>query len=210
MHTVLREAVRAGLIFPENSSYKFLHDRIQEAAYSLIPEEHRAEAHLGIGRALLASLTEDKLTEHLFDVANQFNRGAALLVDRDEKAWVATIDLRAGRRAKASAAYDSARAYFSAGMALLDENDWSSQYRLTFGLWLERAACEYLIGNLENAEELIGVLLQHGTSKIDQAAVHRLKIQFHVLKSENPQAVANGLACLRLFGIDLPEHPTWE
>ena len=66
-------------------------------------------------------MTEDQIAEHLFDVANQLNRGAARLVDRDEKAQVATIDLRAGRKAKASAAYASARAYFSAGMALLDE-----------------------------------------------------------------------------------------
>ena len=210
MHDALREAVRAGLIFPESSSYKFLHDRIQEAAYSLIPDEHRAEVHLSIGRVLLASLTEDELTEHLFDVANQFNRGAALLTDRDEKAHVATIDLRAGRKAKASVAYASARSYFADGMGLLDEKDWSSQYELTFSLWLERAECEYLSGNFENAEPLIGELLQRGASKIDQAAVHCLKILFHILKAEHQQAVASTLTCLRLFGIDLPAHPTWE
>ena len=33
--------------------------------------------------------------------------------------------------------------------ALLDERDWSSQYELTFSLWLERAECELLSGNLE-------------------------------------------------------------
>lgn len=47
---------------------------------------------------------------------------------------MATIDLRAARKAKASTAYASAREYFSAGMALLDERDWSSQYELTFSL----------------------------------------------------------------------------
>jgi hypothetical protein len=101
-----------------------------------------------------------RLAEHLFDVANQFNRGAALLVDHDEKVQVATLDLRAGRKAKASAAYASARAYFSAGMALLDERDWSSQYELTFSLWLERAECELLSGNFEKAEQLIVELLR--------------------------------------------------
>ena len=133
----LREAVRAGLVFRHEDAYKFLHDRIQQAAYSLIPDERRAEVHLRIGRALLASLTADQLAEHLFDVANQLNRGAARLIDRDEKGQVATIDLRAGRKAKASAAYASARAYFSAGMALLDERDWDSDHELTFSLWLE-------------------------------------------------------------------------
>ena len=120
-------------------------------------------------------MTADGLAEHLFDVANQLNRGAALLIDRDEKVHVATIDLHAGRKAKASAAYASARAYFSAGMALLDESDWGGQYELTFDPCLERAECELLSGNFESAEQLIVELLQRGTSKVDQAAVYHLR-----------------------------------
>jgi predicted ATPase/signal transduction histidine kinase len=210
MHAALWEAVHAGLVVHQGNAYRFLHDRIQQAAYSLIPEEQRAEVHLSIGRALLASMTADGLAEHLFDVANQLNRGAALLIDRDEKAQVATIDLRAGRKAMASAAHASARAYFSVGMALLDEKDWASNYDLTFSLWLERAECEFLSGNFENAERLIVALLQRAASTVDQAAVYHLKVLFHVMKSENQQAVASALTCLRLFGIDLPAHPTWE
>jgi predicted ATPase len=84
-------------------------------------------------------MTVDQLAEHLFEVTNQFNHGVASLVDQDEKAQVARINLRVGRKAKAAAAYASAHAYFSVGMALLDETDWSRQYELTFSLWLERA-----------------------------------------------------------------------
>ena len=111
IHTALWEAVHAGLVLREDSAYKFLHDRIQQAAYSLILEEHRADIHLRIGRAMLASMSADVLAEHLFDVANQLNRGAGRLIDRDEKAQAATINLRAGRKAKASAAYASACVY---------------------------------------------------------------------------------------------------
>jgi len=123
---------------------------------------------------------------------------------------VATIDLSAGRKAKASTAYASAREYFSVGMALLDERDWSRHYGLTFSLWLERAECELLSGNFEKGEQLIVELLQRGTSKVDQAAVYRLKAQSHIIKSENQQAVASALTCLSLFGIDLPAHPSHE
>jgi PAS domain S-box-containing protein len=210
MHAALLEAIRAGLIFHQEGTCRFLHDRIQQAAYSLIPDEQRADIHLRIGRALLASMTADELAEHLFDVANQLNRGAARLVDREEKTRVATIDLRAGRKAKASAAYASARTYLAAGMALLDDRDWGSQYELTFGVWLERAECELLTGNFDKTEQLIVELLQRGVSKVDQAAVYHLKVQFHVAKSENPQAVDSALTCLRLFDIDLPAHPTQE
>jgi predicted ATPase len=210
MHAALWEAVHAGLVFREDSAYKFLHDRIQQAAYTLIPEEHRAEVHLRIGRVLLASMTADELAEHLFDVANQFSRGAARLVDRDEKAQVATIDLRAGRKAKASAAYASACVYFAAGTALLDEMDWHSRYEIMFSLWLERAECELLSGNFDKAEQLIGELLQRGASKVDQAAAYHLKVLLHTVKSESAQAVATALTCLRLFGIDIPANPIWE
>jgi PAS domain S-box-containing protein len=159
---------------------------------------------------LLASMTADGLAEHLFDVANQLNRGAAMLIYRDEKAQVATIDLRAGRKAKASGAFASGCVYLAAGIALLDERDWGSQYDLMFSLRLERAECEFLSGNFENSGELIEELLQRGASKVDQAAAYDLKVRLHTVKSENPQAVHSALTCLNLFGIDIPAHPTQE
>ncbi|MCU1386230.1 MAG: multi-sensor signal transduction multi-kinase [Acidobacteria bacterium] len=207
-HAALREAVEAGLVVRLDSAYTFLHDRIQQAAYSLIPEQDRAGVRLRIGRMLLASMSGEQLTEHLFEVANQFNRGAVLLADPNEKADVATIHLRAGRKAKASTAYASACAYLAAGMALLDERDWSSRYELTFGLWLERAECEFLSGNFDKAEQLIGELVGRAGSNVDKAAVYQVKVLLHTVKAENVQAVESGLECLHLFGIDLPAHPT--
>ena len=210
LHVDLWDAVRAGLILREDSAYRFLHDRIQQAAYSLIPEARRAGLHLRIGRALLAGMATDAPAEHLFEVANQFNRGATRLVDQGEKMQVAKFNLRAGRKAKASAAYVSARAYFAAGMALLDESDWGSAYDLIFSLALERAECEYLSGNHDEAEALISELLVRGASKVDKAAAYRLQIYLHVMKSESTKAVESALACLRLFGIEMPAHPTRE
>src|ERR1700738_2235946 len=95
-------------------------------------------------------------------------------------------------------------------MELLDETDWGSHYELTFSMWLERAECELLSGNFETAEQLMGELLPRGASKVDQAAVYHLKVLLHTVRSERAQAVATALTCLRLFGIDIPAHPTWE
>src|SRR3984885_6309084 len=88
IHVALLDAARTGLILRLDGTYAFLHDRIQEAAYALIPEGERAGAHLRIGRELLASVTADDLSEHLFDVANQLSRGAELLIDTGEKVKV--------------------------------------------------------------------------------------------------------------------------
>jgi predicted ATPase len=159
---------------------------------------------------MLASKTADQLAQNPFDVANQLNRGAALMIDRDERAQLATINLRSGRKAKASAAYTTAHAYFSAGMALLDERDWNSQYELTFSLWLERAECEFPMASFDYAEQLIDELLRRGVTKLDQAAVYHLKVQVHEVKGEYPQAVASGLTCLKQFDINIPAKPTQE
>jgi PAS domain S-box-containing protein len=210
IHTALLDAVRAGLILRLEGSYSFLHDRIQEAAYVLIPEIDRAGAHLRIGRVLLTTMTEEQLDEHLFDVANQLNRGAGRLADLNEKAEVATFNLRAGLRAKASAAYASARSYFGSGVALLDERDWNIRHELIFDLFLEFAECELLCGGMETAAQLIEELLQHAASDVEFADASCLKINLHGLTGEHSLAIDSALTCLRLFGIDLPAHPTPE
>ena len=210
MHAALWEAARAGLVFDQESTCKFLHDRIQQAAYSLIPDEHRAHMHLALGRGLLARMPADQLAEHLFDVANQFNRGAVLLVDRNERVDIATLNLRTGRKAKASAAYASARTYFAAGIALLDELDWGIQHELKFSLSLEFAECELLCGGMEKAAQLIVELLERAASDIEVADASCLEINLHVLTGEHPLAIDSALACLRRFGIDLQAHPTHE
>ena len=210
LHTALLEAVHHGLIVRLERSYAFLHDRIHEAAYALIPEQVRAEAHLKIGRTIAARFTAERLAEHLFEVANHLNLGAGLLVDRDEKHRLAAIDLTAGRKAKASSAYMSARAYFAAGIAQLDERDWSCRYELQFALRLECAECELVCGNLEEAERLIAASLPRAATRVDAAGFYTLKVQLHVMRGENQQAVDSALVCLLAFGIDMPTRPSEE
>ena len=118
----LWDAVRLELVEHSEGSYKFIHDRVQEAAYSLIPERLRAEAHLRIGRLLAAHTPAEKREEAIFEIVNQLNRGAALITSRDEREQLAELNLIAGRRAKATTAYASALTYLTAGAALLPED----------------------------------------------------------------------------------------
>src|SRR5882762_7004850 len=115
IHTELWEATRTGLIFRREDSYAFLHDRVQEAAYALIPEGERAAAHLRIGRALASRTAAAELEEHIFEIVNQLDRGSALIDLREERERVAELNLIAGKRAKTSTAYASALNYLAAG-----------------------------------------------------------------------------------------------
>ena len=153
LHSNLWEAVRLEYIGRFEDSYNFGHDRVQEAAYSLIPEQLRAEAHLRIGRILRVHTPADKLEERIFEIVNQFNRGTALITSRAEREELAELNLIAGRRAKASTAYASALKYLVAGAALLGDDRWERRHELIFTLELHRAECEFLTGELAAAEE---------------------------------------------------------
>ena len=210
LQTVLAEAVDAGLIVRQGGAYAFLHDRIQQAAYSLIPEGQRAGLHLRLGRALLGGLSADALNERVFDVASQFNRAAQELTDPDEMSAVARLNLRAGQKAKAAAAYTAASAYLAAGAARLGQDGWVRHYELRFQLQLDRAECEFLRRNSDATEPLIDELIEHAASKPDLAAAYFLKIQLYLVKSEHSKAAACALASLEPFGIMVPARPTWD
>jgi PAS domain S-box-containing protein len=145
MHDHLWEAVRSGLIFRADNSYGFLHDRVQEAAYSLIPKEQRAEAHLRIGILLAEHTPAEKREEAIFEIVNQLNRGSHLITFVEDRERVAELNLIAGRRAKLSTAYDSALKYLRAGRAFLAEETWERNHHLIFSIEYLTAECELLI-----------------------------------------------------------------
>jgi predicted ATPase len=184
-----------------DGSYKFIHDRVQEAAYSLIPEASRAEANLRIGRLLAAHTSPDKREETVFDIVNHLNRGVALITSQEERENLAELNLIAGKRAKASTAYASALAYLVAGAALLAEGSWERRHELTFALELNRAECEFLTGELGAAEERLAVLSTRAANAVELATVACLRVDLYVTLDQSGRAVAVGLDCLRHLGI---------
>ena len=205
-HAALSEAVQAGLVARSERRYTFLHDRIEEAAYALIPEDERAIAHLRIGRMLIAR-TAEQLGENVFEIVNQFERSAALIAAEEERERVAELNLTAGKRAKAASAYDSALKYFTAGRALLGEDGWKRRYRLAFDLEINRAECEYLIGDLPSAESRLAALSDHARSTVDSAAVVCLRMNLLTTLDQRDQSVAIGLECLLSLGLAWSPHP---
>jgi predicted ATPase/signal transduction histidine kinase len=210
LHAAIWDAVRAGLISRLDGGYAFMHDRVQEAAYALIPGELRQQLHLRCGRSLITKMSQDEIEANLFDIVNQVDAGSTLISEADERDLVAELNLRAGKKAKTAAAYASACIYLSAGMRLVGRDVWDRNPELAFGLWLERAESEFLNGNFDEAECLIGDLFSRANFKVDRVAVYRLRILLHLIQGEYRQAVERGLECLRLFGIDVPTAPSRE
>jgi len=203
----LAAAVREDLIAYTEGAGKFLHDRIQQAAYALIKETQRASMHLQIGRALSTQRQPEWVDTHLFEIVNQLNRGAALITSPAERERVAMLNLRAGQRARQSTAYTAALNYAAAGEALLTDTRWTDQYRLAFELSLLRAECEYLTGALEQADVRLSGPWRHATSSIDRAAVTCLRIDVHTGLDRSERAVEATLDYLRSIGIHWTPHP---
>jgi predicted ATPase/signal transduction histidine kinase len=209
-HRDLWGLVREGLLDRSGDRYRFSHDRVQQAAYALIPEAQRPGRHLRIGRLLLAHTPAAHLEERVFEIANQLNLGASLVTDRRELTRIAEIDLVAGRRAKASAAYAGAAAYVERGVGLLDDASWTTDADLAWGLHFELAQLEYLLGNRGRSQELIALLLAHARDEKERAAAYEFLVDLHTTQGDNDRAIETALRCLALFGIELSAHPDRE
>jgi len=210
LHAALWEAVRLELVERLPGLYRFVHDRVQEAAYSLIAEELRAAAHLRIGRLLAARAPAGKRNEAVFDVVNQLNRGSALIAAREERERLAELNLNAGRRAKASADYASALSYLAAGAALLSEDAWERRRNLAFKLELNRAECEFLTGALTEADARLASLSQRAVNTVERATIAGLQVDLCMAIDQASRAIAIGLDYLRQVGVDWAPNPTDE
>jgi PAS domain S-box-containing protein len=210
VRAALWDAVRLELVEQLEDSYKFIHDRVQEAAYSLIPERLRAEAHLRVGRMLASHTPAEKREEAVFEIVNQLNRGAGLITSRDEREQLADLNLLAGQRAKATTAYASALTYLTAGEALLPENPWERRHELTFALALHRGECEFLTGALAEAEQRLAALSSRAANTVERATVACLRADLYTALDQSSRAVAVGLDYLKHLGIDWSPHPTEE
>ena len=208
LHAIMWPAGRQELIERLAGGYRFIHDRIQEAAYSLIPTDLRASAHLRIGRLLVSHTPPEKRQEAIFEIVNQLNRGTALITSDEEREQLTELNLSAGKRAKTSTAYTSALRYLNAGAALLGDECWERRRDLIFALDLERAECEFLTGELAVADERLTALSNRAANSVERASVACLHMDVCTTLDQSARAVAVALAYLRLVGIEWSPHPT--
>ncbi|MGO4764942.1 AAA family ATPase [Cupriavidus sp. 2KB_3] len=207
VHAVLWEAIRQELVERQEGAYAFVHDRIHEAAYSMIPEASRAEAHLRVGRLIAAQTRPAQREGAIFEIVGQLNRGAALITEQDERDQLAEFNLLAGERAKAATAYASALTYFAAGAELLNDDGWTRRHAVRFGLESGRAQCEFLSGQAPVAEARFAALSARATTTVERAEVTCWQVDIYVVLGQRDNAVAVCLAFLRHVGIDWSPRP---
>ncbi|MBH8573970.1 AAA family ATPase [Nostocaceae cyanobacterium CENA369] len=191
----------------ETVTYKFIHDRVQQAAYSLIPDDQKTATHFKIGQLLLENLSELELEEKLFDIVGHLNLGIELISQSREREALAKLNLQAGVKARNSTAYAAARVYLQTGIKLLQTNCWQHQYELTLNLYVTGAEVAYLNGDLEGMEQQAALVLQQAQTIFDKVKIYEIQIAAQMAQSQVLEAIAIGRDALSQLEVDLPSTP---
>ncbi len=190
-----------------DAAYRFLHDHIQQAAYSLLPEREKKETHLNIGRILLHQTPAELQAEKVFDIVNQLNSGMDLIDDPFEREVLAGLNITAGKKAKSSTAYETALMHFTFALDQLGENGWKQAYDLMLDCHLEAAEAAYLSIEFERMDQLVETVFNEAKTLLDKVPAYEVKIE--ALKAQNKlqEAVKLSLEILSGLGIKLPNDP---
>jgi predicted ATPase/signal transduction histidine kinase len=224
-------AIQAGLIVPLTSTYKynfinvkninifsdnnilfkpdyqFIHDRIQQACYSLIPENQKQKIHLRIGQALLSNLKQEMIEENIFNIVNPLNIARELISDQTFKNYLAKLNLKAAKRAKASAAYETANKYLNIGLELLSHNCWDTEYELSIELHIEAIETEFVNSDITRMFQLLKIIEKKSKNTSEKLRAYDTIISHYFSANEPNKAILYGLDILARLGIKLPRNP---
>ncbi|MBF0225236.1 MAG: AAA family ATPase [Desulfobacterales bacterium] len=193
--------------------YRFAYTGIQQAAYSLVPEQKKKELHRFIGLLIYEKTPSRWQNDMIFDVVYHINLGKDL-IDREtfttfsEVDQFAALNLKAGKRAISSTAFKEALNYFLTGLGILNQNDWSKQYELMSELYIEGAKAACVTGDFKLMNELIQNVLLNSTNVLDEAKVYEVKIQGLIAQNKLLDAVHAALEILKKLRIKFPSNPT--
>ena len=205
----MQAVLNAGMVIMQSeNSCRFVHDSIQEAAYSLIPDESKPAAHLMIGQALLKGTTEEEFDRRLFVITEQLNAGHGLMERESDRVRLAELNLRAGKKSKSSAAFEESLRYLRTASGMLPENSWDRHFRLTMDIHTERAEAEYLNTNFEAAEELFDIIIARTGDPVGKTRIYEIKIDLYTMQNKFPEAVYVGLKALEMLGVNLLKDPS--
>ena len=196
------------LLASDSLRYKFLHDRVQQAAYSLIPEDQKPSTHLSIGQLLLHCTPPEEREEKVFELVNQLNHGVDLITYRKERQELAQLNLMAGRKAKASTANAAALGYIRVGLGLLAADCWRQQYELTLALHEEATEAAYLNGDFDLMEQWAKTVLHQAKNLLERVRVYEIRIQAYTSQNKPLEAISIARQALKQLGMELPEEPS--
>ncbi len=188
-------------------NFQFQHDRVQQAAYTLIPEDEKSTIHYRIGRYILNSSEFDKADESIFELVHQLNAGKENIESETEKWELARLNLMAGKRAKTSIAYQTALRYLKAAMELVSDTCWDEDYDFSLSLYKEYADCAYSCGELDEAEAYGRILMANTRHQLEKTDVLYMQLIHYTVLGKSDLAIQAGIEGLSRLGLVVPVKP---
>ncbi len=190
----------------ELEAYRFQHDRVQQAAYTLVPLSQRKLIHLLIGRALLKNFDAAKREEEIFDILVHLNFTADLITMAEEKLALAELNLLAGKKAKSSAAFEPALNYIKIGISLLSDDGWETCYELSLRLHLEYLETLRLTGRLNEMDPIFDTIKKYSHAPLETVEAYESRIKGFMAQDRLREALAFAREIINLLGVTIPKH----
>ncbi len=201
----LKEAIQEGLIDGTETLYFYHHDRIQEAAYSLLTQKQKSLIHYKIGKKTFEDAANKKLNGKVFYIADQLNAGVEWISTEQEKDKLVWLNFKAGEKAKASAAYATALRYYKTGLDLSGDVCWKDHYERTLKAYIQISEIYYLLGEPDKLEQVVKRTRGYVRNAIDQASFSAVLIKAYTSQDKYSAALEEGLDMLKQLDIDLPQ-----
>lgn len=187
--------------------FRFLHDKVQQAAYQLMSKDQRKNTHYQIGLILLKKYRKEQFEEHIFEVMSQLNHAADLISEKKERNDYAKMNLLAAQKAMRTVAYATALDFLNVGLSFLPQDKWESEYALTLELYLLAAEANYLLFNFEEASRLFDLILEYTKTHREKISVYKLKVKLYISSANYKEAIRWGGMALKLLGVNI--HPKY-
>jgi len=187
--------------------YAFSHDRVHHSFYSMLAIDVRGTTHFRIGKMMLERGPEPERSRRLFEMVTHWNLAVSHITDDEDIFRHAMLNLLAGRRARSSAAFESAHHYFETGIAVLKGDQWDHRYDLVLDLHTECMETAYLNSDFEMMERLAGDVLHHARTLKDKTKVYQVQIMADIARNRLGEAIKTSLSALKKLGITLPRKP---
>ncbi|MGA9378440.1 MAG: serine/threonine-protein kinase PknK, partial [Phormidium sp.] len=190
-----------------NAAYKFLHDRVQQAAYFLIPQAQKNSTHQQIGKLLLQNISGEKREDSIFEIVNHLNIGADLITIEPEKIELIQLNRIAGRKAKLATAYELSAKYLKVALDLLSDDCWKTQHEQAINVYLEAIEAEYLNANFAQAEYLTETALKFAQQELDKVKIYAKQLLILIAQNRLVEVLETATTALQILGVELPENP---
>mmetsp|Transcript_7945 Transcript_7945/g.17919 ORF Transcript_7945/g.17919 Transcript_7945/m.17919 type:complete len:1329 (+) Transcript_7945:91-4077(+) len=159
----LEQVVNEGFMIKAGTSdFKFVHDKVREAAYSLIPDGEKNQHHYSLGKSLYSMTKGKDVDDIIFSIADQINHGIDSLPLRSPESRVdlAKLNEMAGVKAVECSDYVTARSYLSIALSLLPTDHWKSHYDQSLRLSFLLAKSAYSRGDVMKAQGILQEILR--------------------------------------------------